>query len=42
MWQCETKRGVSSPIWLRRVVSEEEVQFCKNGGFLERECATSL
>ena len=38
----ETKRGVSSPIWLRRAVSEGEVQFFKNGGFLVRGCGTSL
>ena len=37
-----TKRRASSPFWLRRVVGERCEQVFKNGGFLERESATSL
>ena len=36
-------KGASSPLfWLRRAVSEGEESRLKNGGFLEREGATSL
>ena len=37
------KKGASSPFfWLRRAVSVGEESGFKNGGFLEREGATSL
>ena len=37
-----TKGELSSPFWLRRAVGERGKQVFKNGGFLERQSATSL
>ena len=43
MWQRGEQKGeLSSPFWLRRAVGERGEQVFKNGGFLERESATSL
>ena len=43
IWQRGEQKGeLSSPFWPRSAVGERGEQVFKNGGFLERESATSL